>query len=47
MDRKIVILIEVGQTKKNVIWYHLYVETKKRVWGINEPIYKTKIESQV
>ena len=29
MDLEIVILSEVSQTKTNIIWYHLYVESKK------------------
>ena len=31
MDLEIVILSEVSQTKTNIIWYHLYVESKKMV----------------
>ena len=31
MDLEILILSEVSQTKTNIIWYHLYVESKKRV----------------
>ena len=30
MDLEIVILSEVSQRKKNIIWYRLYVEFKKR-----------------
>ena len=29
MDLKIIILSEVSQTKTNIIWYHLYVKSKK------------------
>ena len=29
MDLEIIILSEVSQTKTNIIWYHLYVESKK------------------
>ena len=29
MDLEIIILREVSQTKTNIIWYHLYVESKK------------------
>ena len=29
LDREIIILNEVSQTKTNIIWYHLYVEYKK------------------
>ena len=45
MDLEIVILIEVSQRKTNIIWYHLYVESKKK--GTNEHIYKTEIELQM
>ena len=31
MDLEIAILSEVSQTKINIIWYHLYVESKKMV----------------
>ena len=31
MDSEIVILSEVSQTKTNIIWYHLYVESKKMI----------------
>ena len=44
MDLEIIILSEVHQTKANIIWYHLYVESKKNY--INELIYKTEIDSQ-
>ena len=30
MDREILILSEVSQTKTNIIWYRLYVESKKK-----------------
>ena len=33
-----------NQTKTNVIWYHLYVESKNNV---NEIIYKTETDSQM
>ena len=29
MDLEMIILSEVSQTKTNIIWYHLYVESKK------------------
>ena len=35
----ITILGEVSQTKTNIIWYHLYVESKKR--DTSELFYKT------
>ena len=32
MDLEIIILSEVSQTRKiNIIWYHLYVESKKMI----------------
>ena len=43
MDLEIMILNEVSQTKTNIIWYHLYVESK--IWP-NELIYKTETDSQ-
>ena len=44
MDLGIIILSEVSQIKTNIIWYHLYVESKKN--DTNELIYKTEIDSQ-
>ena len=44
MDLEIIILSEVSQTKTNIIWYHLYVESKKN--DTNEFIYKTETDSQ-
>ena len=44
-DLEIIILSEVSQTKTNIIWYHLYVESKKN--DANEPIYKTEIDPQM
>ena len=44
MNPEIAILSEVSQTETD-IWYHLYVESKKK--GANWLIYKTKIESQM
>ena len=48
LDLEIIILNEVGQTKTNTIWYHLYVESK--IWykwtyvqNINRP---TDIENK-
>ena len=29
LDLEMIILSEVSQTKTNIIWYHLYVESKK------------------
>ena len=45
IDLEILILSEVSQRKTNIIWYRLYVESKKS--GTNEPIYKTEIELQM
>ena len=44
MDLEVIILSEVSQTKISIIWYHLYVESKKN--GTNELIYTTEIEPQ-
>ena len=44
MDLEIIVLSEVNQTKTNTIWYHLYVESKKK--DANELIYKTEIDPQ-
>ena len=44
MDLEINILREVSQTKTNIIWYHLHVESKKN--DTNELIYKTEIDSK-
>ena len=32
MDLEIILLSEVSQTKTNIVWYHLYVESKKKKW---------------
>ena len=44
MDVEITILSEISQRKTNIIWYHLYVESKKN--DTNELIYKTELDSQ-
>ena len=44
MDLDTVILSKVSQTKINAIGYRLNMQSKKCT---NEPIYKTKIESQM
>ena len=44
MDLEITILSEISQRKTNIIWYHLYVESKKN--DTNELIYKTELDSQ-
>ena len=38
---------EWSQIQTNIIWYQLYVESKKKKNGTSEPIYKTEIESQM
>ena len=44
MDLEMIMLSELRQRKINVIWYHLYVESKKKK-GTNEVICKTETES--
>ena len=44
MDLEIIVLSEVRQRKTNIIWYHLYVESKEN--ESNELIYKTETDSQ-
>ena len=44
MELGIIILSEVRQKKINIIWYHLYMESKKT--DTNELTYKTEIDSQ-
>ena len=44
MDLEIIVLSEVRQRKTNIMWYHLYVQSKKN--DTNELIYKTEIEKQ-
>ena len=39
MDLEIVLLSEVSQKNPNIIWYHLYGESKNN--NINQLIYKT------
>ena len=38
---KLIILSEARQRKANIMWYHLYVESKN---DTNELIYKTEID---
>ena len=45
MDPEIIILSEVRQRQTNIIWYRLYVESKKN--DTNELIYKTAIDLQI
>ena len=42
MDLEIVTLSAVSQTKMNIIWYRLYVKSKKN--STDELIYKIEIE---
>ena len=44
MDLEIIIISEFSHMKTNIIWYHLYVESKKS--DTNELIYETEIDSQ-
>ena len=46
MDQEIIILNEVRQRKTNIIWHHLYVESKKKS-DANELIYKTETDSDL
>ena len=39
MDLEIVILSQVSQTKTDIVWYHLYMQSKK-----NELIYDTETD---
>ena len=43
-DLEIIILSEVSQPKTSIIWYHLYVKSKKN--DTNKFIYKTEADSQ-
>ena len=45
MDLEIIILSEVSQRKTNIIWYHLYAESKKKKKDTFEIIYKTETDS--
>ena len=40
----IIIVSEVSQTKTNIIWYHIYAESKKN--DTNELIYKIETDTQ-
>ena len=44
IDLEIVILSEIRQRKTRIIWYHLYVESKRN--DTNGLIYKTETDSQ-
>ena len=44
VDLEIIILSKVSQTKTNIIWYHLYVESEKN--DTNELIYETETDPQ-
>ena len=49
MNLEIFILNEVNQTKTNIIWYHFYVELKKKFQNQNsftntEKVYSYQIE---
>ena len=40
LDLEMIVLSEVRQTEISIIWYHLFMESKKT--SINELIYKTE-----
>ena len=44
MELETVILSEVSQSKRNMVWYHLYAESLKNY--TSEHIYRTEIDSQ-
>ena len=44
MDQETIILREVSQAKTNIIWYYLYMESKKD--DTNEVIYNPDLDSQ-
>ena len=44
MDLDIITWSEVSQRKTNIIWYHIYVESKKKK-DANKLTYKTEIDS--
>ena len=44
MDLEMIILSEAKQRKTNIIWCHLYVESKKKK-DTNELIYKTDLQT--
>ena len=46
IDLEIVIMSEISQRKTNIIWYCLYVESKKKN-GTNKLIYRTEIKSEM
>ena len=43
LDLQIFIVSEASQRKTNIVWHHLYVESKK---DKNDLIYKTEVDSQ-
>ena len=44
MDPEIITLSEINQRKINIIWYYLYVESKK-LYKLYKLIYKTETNS--
>ena len=44
MGLEFIVLSEVGQGKTSIIWYHLYVKSKKN--DTDELIYKSEVDSQ-
>ena len=47
MDPKIVILSEVSQWKKNTVWHHLYVPSKKKWTYLQNENRLTDLENQI
>ena len=46
MDLEMISVCKVSQTKTNIIWYHLYVESLKKK-STNQFACKTKTDSQI
>ena len=44
MDLEVIYL--GSKSKTNIIWYHLFVESKKKKYMMNELTYKTEIDSE-
>ena len=43
IDLEIIVVSEVSQRKRTIVWYHQYVESK--IWYKDELIYKTETDS--
>ena len=46
VELDIIIPSEVSQTKTNIIWYHLYMESFQKKDNTHQPMYKTEIDPQ-